>query len=183
MPQQPLSGDWLNLHKDGMDYTVFRPTYPVNIFVDHYMVAKGQPTFSEERLFPRFDLFSANLRPGRYYGTGILLGSSTVTKRKSASSGCWPHLPDLHVSGFSDDDPDRFAFLFYRRFQTGVDPGLSIFCHPLCHDPSFLFHSKKVHTLTQVLIISLAYILRIYLGRRMLHQIAARQPNKISRVS
>ena len=47
------------LHKEGMDYTLFRPGYPVSVFVDHFLVAKGAPTFVEERVFPnnQVDLF------------------------------------------------------------------------------------------------------------------------------
>ena len=49
----------LKMHKDGMDYTICKPEYPLSIFIDHFMVAKGFPLFSEERLFPgnKIELF------------------------------------------------------------------------------------------------------------------------------
>lgn len=50
--QEPPHGTILRMHKDGMDYTVLRPAYPIDVFVDHFMVAKGYPSFQEERLFP-----------------------------------------------------------------------------------------------------------------------------------
>lgn len=40
------------LRKDGIDYTLLRPGFPVNIFVDHFLVARGSPLFLAERIFP-----------------------------------------------------------------------------------------------------------------------------------
>ncbi|MCB0687756.1 MAG: hypothetical protein KDC53_14570 [Saprospiraceae bacterium] len=38
--------------KEGMTYYISRPRPPVSYFVDHYMVARGYPEFTTERLFP-----------------------------------------------------------------------------------------------------------------------------------
>lgn len=35
-----------------MDYFIHRPSYPVSIFIDHFLVARGFPLFTQERLFP-----------------------------------------------------------------------------------------------------------------------------------
>lgn len=40
------------LQKDGMNYSILKPKFPISSYVDHFMVAKGHPLFSEERLFP-----------------------------------------------------------------------------------------------------------------------------------
>lgn len=49
-------GRLLKLYKDGIEYIVFRPTYPMDVFVDHYLIAKGYPTYLEERLFPNNEI-------------------------------------------------------------------------------------------------------------------------------
>lgn len=85
MPQN-LKGEILKLNKDGIEYLVFRPAHPMDVFVDHFMVARGIPTYSEERLFPNnevelfFNLGDANLgqllavKPNLNFATSVLSG-------------------------------------------------------------------------------------------------------------
>ena len=51
--------DIFQLQKDGMSYSIYKPHFPLSAFIDHFLVAKGMPTFSEERLFPgnKIELF------------------------------------------------------------------------------------------------------------------------------
>ncbi|NND34648.1 MAG: helix-turn-helix transcriptional regulator [Saprospiraceae bacterium] len=39
------------LHQDGVEYQVYRPGPLVDVFIDHFLIAKGYPTFIEEQLF------------------------------------------------------------------------------------------------------------------------------------
>ncbi len=47
-----LNGEWLKMESEGICYYKFHPAYPVNIYVDHFLVGKGVPEFSIERVFP-----------------------------------------------------------------------------------------------------------------------------------
>ena len=47
-----LNGEWLKIDSDGILYYRFYPTYPVNMYVDHFLVGKGVPEFASERVFP-----------------------------------------------------------------------------------------------------------------------------------
>ena len=40
------------LSKDNVTYWIGIPAYPVNLFVDYFMVCDGLPTFKEEYIFP-----------------------------------------------------------------------------------------------------------------------------------
>lgn len=42
----------LELFKDNVHYWILPPTFPVSLFVDHFLIVKGCPTFREERMFP-----------------------------------------------------------------------------------------------------------------------------------
>src|SRR5688572_5915904 len=40
------------IQKDGIDYTLLRPGFPINVFIDNFLVAKGVPLFLAEKIFP-----------------------------------------------------------------------------------------------------------------------------------
>jgi len=64
--QDSLNGKWLTMETDGISYLKFQPGFPVNNYVEHFLVCKGVPAFSFERLFPNnkvevfFNLGDAN---------------------------------------------------------------------------------------------------------------------------
>jgi AraC-like DNA-binding protein len=54
-----LNGKWLEMENEGICYRKFKPGYPVNNYVEHFLVCKGIPEFAYERLFPsnRVEIF------------------------------------------------------------------------------------------------------------------------------
>ena len=116
MPQN-LKGKMLNLNKDGINYIVFRPSYPMDVFVDHYMIAKGHPAYSEERLFPNnevelfFNLGDANQGQLLADEPNLNFTTSVVSGLRSSFLRIFPgHL--FHIGGI------RFTlFGFYHLFH------------------------------------------------------------------
>lgn len=100
-----------------MHYSVFRPAYPVDIFVDHFMVAKGYPTFSEERLFPNneIELFF-NL--GDVNQGQLLADALNLTFTTSVISGLRSSFMRIFPGRFFYIAGIRFTlFGFYHLFQ------------------------------------------------------------------
>ncbi|MBX2945348.1 MAG: helix-turn-helix transcriptional regulator [Cyclobacteriaceae bacterium] len=42
----------INIMQGGVQYLIGEPTVPLNLWVDHFLIAKGWPQFSERRVFP-----------------------------------------------------------------------------------------------------------------------------------
>ena len=73
------------LSKDNVTYWIGIPTYPVNLFVDYFMVCHGAPTFSEEYIFPNncaeifFNLGDVNYGVGTPENAGFFFRETVVS--------------------------------------------------------------------------------------------------------
>ena len=73
------------LSKDNVTYWIGIPTYPVNLFVDYFMVCHGAPTFSEEYIFPSnhaeifFNLGDVNYGVGTAKNEGFFFRETVVS--------------------------------------------------------------------------------------------------------
>ncbi len=102
-----LTGKWLKIESEGVCYYRFYPSYPVNMYVDHFLVGKGIPQFAIERVFPNnevelfFNLGDASL--------GILRSSDEYNFSKTVISGL--RTSPLQIL------PGKFFFIAGMRFS------------------------------------------------------------------
>lgn len=73
------------LSNDNVTYWIGIPKYPVNLFVDYFMVCDGAPTFSEEYIFPHnhaeifFNLGDVNYGVGTSKHSGFFFRETVVS--------------------------------------------------------------------------------------------------------
>jgi AraC-like DNA-binding protein len=73
------------LSKDNVNYWIGLPTYPVNLFVEYFMVCHGAPTFREEYIFPHnhaeifFNLGDVNYGVGSPKNSGFFFRETVVS--------------------------------------------------------------------------------------------------------
>jgi len=116
------TGKLLEMENDGICYFKFKPGYPLNNYVEHFLVCKGIPGFTFERLFPNnkveifFNLGDAN--------RGVMRSADQFDFKQTLVSGlrssCVKVLPGglFYVVGM------RFnLYGFYHLFKT---PGFEI---------------------------------------------------------